>query len=100
MPNDIVLDLFAGTGTASILSEQVNRHSISIEINPKNVECIKKRIELKRISDSVQEQKTYYRFTQDLDNIWSQDSVPIELFLSSNHFIPRQVKKTSLDNFL
>ena len=99
MPNDIVLDLFAGTGTSTIVAKQLNRHSISIEIDPKNVGCIKKRIYLKRKSDSIQEQKNYYRFTQELEYVWSQDSIPIELSLNSNPFVGKQMRTASLDNF-
>lgn len=42
-PNGIVLDPFAGSGTVGVVCNQLNRHAILIEQNPKYVEMIERR---------------------------------------------------------
>jgi DNA modification methylase len=69
-PKDLVLDPFAGTGVTSTVAEQLGRNSISIEIDPENVEVIKKRLEMHRAADNILKFRDYYRFTQNLDSIW------------------------------
>ena len=39
-----VLDIFAGSGTVAVVSELLKRNSIGIELNPKYVQIIKKRL--------------------------------------------------------
>ena len=41
---DIVLDIFAGSGTVAISSIKLNRNWIGIELNPKYVEIAEKRL--------------------------------------------------------
>ncbi len=41
--NDIILDPFAGSGSIMELCKQYNRNSISIDIDPQNIENMKKR---------------------------------------------------------
>lgn len=43
-PNDLVLDLFSGTGTTAEICENYNRDCISIELNPIYCEFIKERV--------------------------------------------------------
>jgi DNA modification methylase len=50
---DTVLDPFAGTGTTSIVAMQTHRNSISIEIDPNNVNCIKSRLTNIRKADII-----------------------------------------------
>lgn len=70
MPGDLVLDPFAGTGTTLVVAEQIGRPSVGIEIDPKNVELIQKRLKIRREADSVIPLREYYRFTPGLEQIW------------------------------
>ncbi len=70
MPDDLVLDPFAGTGTTLVVAEQVGRTSVGIEIDPKNVNLIQERLDARRDADSVSPMREYYRFTPGLDQIW------------------------------
>jgi site-specific DNA-methyltransferase (adenine-specific) len=70
MPGDLVLDPFAGTGTTLVVAEQVERPSVGIEIDPKNVALIRKRLEQQREADSIAPLRQYYRFTPGLNEIW------------------------------
>ncbi|MDM7461227.1 MAG: site-specific DNA-methyltransferase [bacterium] len=67
---DWILDPFAGTGTTAVAAEQLHRHSVSIELDPRNVACLRWRLEAHRETDSVAPLKHYYRFTPNLDAIW------------------------------
>lgn len=67
---DIVLDPFAGTGTSAIVSLQTKRKSISIEIDPNNINCIKSRLADIRESDSIQKYYKDYTCTENLQKIW------------------------------
>jgi len=69
-PGDVVLDPFAGTGTTLVTASQLQRKSVGIEIDPKNVEIIEKRLAKTRPVDNVSKYRHYYRFTSNLDNIW------------------------------
>ncbi len=69
-PGDMVLDPFAGTGTTSIVSSQLNRNSISIEKANRNISCIKKRISHIRKVDDVNRFYESYIHTKNLDSIW------------------------------
>ena len=85
MPGDIILDPFAGTGTTLVVAEQLCRQSVGIEIDPKNVELIEKRLKQMRQADDVSKFRKYYRFTNDLSSIWAESSklsswrVPIDV---------------------
>lgn len=70
LPSDTILDPFAGTGTTLVVAQQLQRHSIGIEIDPKNVEIIEKRLKQMRRADCLDKYRHYYRFTADLTNIW------------------------------
>ena len=78
MPNDVVLDPFAGTGTTLVVAHQLKRNSIGIEIDPKNIEAIRMRLESLRIADRISHYCNYYRFTPDLTTIWPLEEPIIE----------------------
>jgi DNA modification methylase len=67
---DLVFDPFAGTGTTLVVSKQTHRESIGIEIDPVNVESIESRLALMRPSDNIEVHRNYYRFTENLEDIW------------------------------
>jgi DNA modification methylase len=67
---DTILDPFAGTGTTSVTAMQLQRHSITIEIDPVNVECIKKRLETLREADLLQKYYKDYLCTENLPAIF------------------------------
>lgn len=70
MPDNLILDPFAGTGTTAIIAKQLNRKSISIEIDPNNVEIIRKRIKNIRKEDKIFQFFEYYKFSKNLSEIW------------------------------
>ncbi|MDP2918866.1 MAG: site-specific DNA-methyltransferase [Dehalococcoidia bacterium] len=70
-PGDTVLDPFAGTGTTVVVASQLGRPSVGIEIDPKNVDLIEKRLNQKRVADRVDKYRQYYRFTPGLNGVWS-----------------------------
>jgi len=67
---DTVFDPFAGTGTTLVVAKQLDRKYIGVEIDPKNVELIKKRFTDHRKSDNILKYRTYYKKTNNLDEIW------------------------------
>ena len=67
---DTILDPFAGTGTTSVVAEQLQRHSIAIEIDPANVECINHRKQEIRGADLLRKYYKDYVCTENLSNIW------------------------------
>ena len=71
LPEDWVLDPFAGTGTTAVVATQLRRHCVAIEIDPENVAMIKQRLAAQREADAVLPLRAYYRFTTNLDEIWS-----------------------------
>jgi len=78
LPGDTVLDPLAGTGTTLVVAHQLSRNSIGIEIDPKNVEIIKKRLTFPRAADSVSKYYDYYRFTPNLKEFWQLKGVATE----------------------
>lgn len=73
---DIVLDPFAGTGTTLVVSEQLGRKSIGIEIDLENIKCIKNRLKEISQSDNVMRYYKEYIYTENLKEIWNIDAVP------------------------
>jgi site-specific DNA-methyltransferase (adenine-specific) len=67
---DTVLDPMAGTGPTLVAAKQLNRNSVGIEIDPKHVETIKKRLAKTRVSDNLFQYYEYYRYTENLEGIW------------------------------
>lgn len=67
---DTVFDPFAGTGTTLVTAYQLKRKSVGVEIDPKNVEMIKNRIEEIRDADRIEKYYQEYINTEDLSKIW------------------------------
>ncbi len=67
---DLVFDPFAGTGTTLVVSKQLVRNSIGIEIDPINAKHVMNRIKKIRSSDDISIHRNYYRFTQNLNKYW------------------------------
>lgn len=67
---DMVFDPFAGTGTTLSVALQLQRNSIGIEIDPKNVSAIKSRLEIISESDLIQKYFSDYIHTETLSEIW------------------------------
>jgi len=70
LPGDTVLDPFAGTGTTLVVSSQVGRNSIGIEVDPEYVKIMEERLKFLREVDKVIQYYYLYRFTPELDKIW------------------------------
>ena len=70
---DTILDPFAGTGTTSLVAMQTNRNSISIEIDPNNINCIKSRLSNIREADIIQKYYKDYIYTDNLSKIWGEN---------------------------
>jgi len=71
---DTVLDPFAGTGTTAVAASQIQRKSISIEIDPNNVKCIESRLKNLREADNVQKYYRDYICTENLAQIWGNEA--------------------------
>jgi len=70
LSGDTVLDPLAGTGTAVVVAHQLERNGIAIEIDPEYIKIIRMRLKTIRPADSIMQYRNYYRFTQNLDEIW------------------------------
>jgi len=77
LPGDVVLDPFAGTGTTAVVANQLGRNPISVEIDPEYARLIEKRISNPRPADDVLKFYEYYRYTNNLKEIWHARKVPI-----------------------
>ncbi|MFA5415876.1 MAG: site-specific DNA-methyltransferase, partial [Methanoregula sp.] len=69
-PGDLIVDPFSGTGTTSVVAEQLGRDSIAIELDETNADAIKRRLMEKRPADDLSRLAEYYRFTDGLPRIW------------------------------
>lgn len=74
-PGDWVLDPFAGTGTTLVVAEQLGRNAVGIEIDPQMTEVIRWRLRVRRPADSIAPYRHYYRFTPNLEAIWSPNAL-------------------------
>ena len=72
---DTILDPFAGTGTTAVVAKQLNRNSVSVEIDSTNVECIEKRLTEMRESDRIEKFYKEYLCTENLNEIWGAKSI-------------------------
>lgn len=77
LPGDIVLDPFAGTGTTLVVAHQLKRNSIGIEIDHEYVKIIENRLNHLRPADNIMKYYNYYRYTQNLKEIWSAEKTPL-----------------------
>jgi DNA modification methylase len=71
-PGDWVCDPFAGTGTTNVVAAQLQRPSIGIELDPANIEAIRKRLENLRYADDITSLFNDYRCTSNLEAIWGK----------------------------
>lgn len=71
-PGDVVLDPFAGSGTALVVAEQLGRKSVGIELDSQNVALIKNRLAEQRKSDDVSHFFKDYLCTPNLEAIWGK----------------------------
>ncbi|MYE88280.1 site-specific DNA-methyltransferase [Candidatus Poribacteria bacterium] len=71
-PGDVVLDPFAGSGTALVVAEQLERKSIGIELDKINVKIIEERLAGKREADNISGSFKDYECTPDLATIWGR----------------------------
>ena len=69
-PGDVVLDPFAGSGTSMVVSEQLGRKSIGIELDLFNIQIIEKRLAEQRKADDVSRFFKDYSCTENLEAIW------------------------------
>lgn len=69
-PGDTVFDPFAGTGTTLVTAQQAGRNSIGIEIDPKNVKMIQKRMGELWEADNIEKYYQDYAYTENLSVIW------------------------------
>lgn len=69
--DDMVFDPFAGTGTTLVVSKQLLRNSIGIEIDELNYKSIKERINNLKSTDDISKLYNYYKYTEELGKIWS-----------------------------
>lgn len=76
MPNDLVFDPFAGTGTTLVVARQLHREILGLDINTANVELIWSRLSNLRKSDEIAKLRNEYRFSNDLDSIWPTNVEP------------------------
>lgn len=70
MPEDLVFDPFAGTGTTLSAAQQLERRAIGIEKSPKNVAAIRSRLAGVRAADDLSKYRQDYWPTQGLAEIW------------------------------
>ncbi len=66
---DVVLDPFAGSGTTLVVSEQLGRKSIGIELDVFNIQIIQNRLTEQRKADDVSRFFKEYSCTEDLETI-------------------------------
>ncbi len=71
---DWILDPFAGTGTTLCVAHQLQRNSIGIEIDPVNVDLIKRRLGNIRKEDLIQKYYKDYNCTDNLSEIWGNEN--------------------------
>ena len=67
---DVVLDPFAGSGTTLVVSEQLGRKSIGIELDAFNIQIIQNRLTEQRKADDVSRFFNEYSCTENLEAIW------------------------------
>jgi len=82
MPNDLVLDPMMGSGTTLVAASQLNRRSIGIEIDPKNVGLAKRRLDYIRPADNIEKYFSKYSHTKNINEIWGyREQQTLESFI-------------------
>ena len=76
--DNLILDPFAGTGTTLITAHQLNRKSIGLEIDPKNVECITNRLKEIKKGDKIDKYLEDYKCTKNLSEIIGKKTLTIK----------------------
>jgi len=84
MPDNLIFDPFAGTGTTAVVANQLLRNSISIEIDSENVKIIKNRINKIRKEDALSQFYEYYKFTENLNEILPDNKINAKNSQSNN----------------
>lgn len=95
-PGDLILDPFAGSGTTLVVSQQLGRKSIGIEIDANNVEIIQNRLSQQKKSDDVSRFLKDYACTPDLELIWGILTYEIINLLQDTNIrsdVPFRIKK-------
>ncbi len=95
---DLILDPFAGTGVTAIVAKQLKRNSISIEIDPLNIDVIKKRLELMREDDNISRFFSNYIYSKNLDEIWFGKYNTSNKNLENYYY--KEIPKNKLNNIL
>jgi site-specific DNA-methyltransferase (adenine-specific) len=70
LPGDLVVDPFAGTGTAGVVAGQLGRRYLLSDNSGANCELMRRRIGERREADRAAARAGYYRHTPDLERIW------------------------------
>ena len=70
MPGMKVLDPFAGSGVTAVVANQLQRESVSLELDPLNCALIRERLSDKRPSDQLEGLRSGYLHSENLDAIW------------------------------
>ncbi len=97
-PGDFILDPFAGTGVTSIVAKQLERNSISIELDTQNIELINKRLNLMRQADNIEKLQSKYAYTSNLEEIWKQGGPYDDSKVENYKF--EDIQKIKLNNIL
>ncbi|HEA70607.1 hypothetical protein LCGC14_0491810 [marine sediment metagenome] len=97
-PGDFILDPFAGTGVTSIVAKQLERNSISIELDTQNIDLINKRLALMRQADNIEKFQSNYAYTSNLEEIWKQGSSHDDSKVENYNF--EDIQKIKLNNIL
>lgn len=67
---DLMLDPTCGSGTSLVVAKQLNRKYVGIEIDSKYVGLSKDRLDSTREEDDIRQYYSYYRFTENLEQVW------------------------------
>ena len=79
---DTIFDPFAGTGTTSVVANQLQRKSCNIEIDPENIKYINCRLKSHKKSDDILKYYKEYKYTPKLQTIWPSN-IKIEEYTSN-----------------
>ena len=71
-PGDVVFDPFSGTGTTLVAAAMTGRRGIGVEVDPINVQCVRKRVKAPRNADvsAMKKVRNCYAPTENFFSIW------------------------------